>query len=71
MTLVTRPLNSRMRDAAWQKKKEYLEPSNTLLLNKDPLAQDEWDEEAIERRGKILAESVVEIWKPADYFLEN
>lgn len=71
LTLVTRPLNSRMRDAAWQKKKGYLEPSNTLLLNKDPLAQDEWDEEAIERRGKILAESVVEIWKPADYFLEN
>lgn len=71
LTLVTGRLNSRMRDAEWQKKKDYLDEHNTLLLNRDPLTQDEWNEEAIERRGRGLAERVIEIWKPAEYFLEG
>ena len=52
LTLVTGRLNSRMRDAEWKKKKDYLDEHNTLLLNRDPLTQDEWNEEAIERRGE-------------------
>ena len=72
LTLVTGRLNSRMSDASWEEKRKSLDQyGSTLMLNRDPLAQNEWDEEAIERRGRSLAQSIIDIWKPAEYFLEN
>ena len=70
MTLVTQKLNSTMSNASWQDKKGTLGRHATLLLNRDPLERSEWNEEAIERRGESLAASIIDIWKPAEYFME-
>ena len=71
LTLLTGRLNSTQSNASWKSKRATLDKHTTLILNKDPLAQDEWDEDAIERRGRSLAESIIDIWKPAEYFLVN
>ncbi|MCY4580746.1 MAG: DUF262 domain-containing protein [Chloroflexi bacterium] len=71
MTLVTGKLNSTLSNASWQEKKETLGKHSLLRLNQGPLSQTEWNEGTIERRGQDLASSIIDIWKPADYFLSG
>ena len=72
LTLVTQPLNSKVSNGPWPKKREALAEHSVLHLNKatNLLAADdgEWDEAAIEQRGRRLAELAAEVWPPADAF---
>jgi len=68
LTLVTQELNSSLSNAPWttavghDSKREALNRSNTLMLNKPILAHDAWDEAAIGYRSLELAERILAIW---------
>jgi hypothetical protein len=68
LTLVTQELNSSLSNAPWttavghDSKREALNRSNTLMLNKPILAHDAWDEAAIGQRSLELAERILGIW---------
>ena len=72
LTLTTDRLNSSLSNGPWEEKRTALDNHSTLLLNKDLLYTCvDWDEDAIDRRGEILASRIIDIWKPAQYFLDN
>ena len=68
LTLVTQKLNTSASNGPWERKREALDDHSALFLNKDLLryAGDEWDEAAIEERGRRLAELAVAAWPAAD-----
>lgn len=66
LTLVTRPLNTAMSNASWEKKRQALNDHTTLFLNKHLVEQDTWDEDAILARGHRLAAIMVEVWPGPD-----
>ena len=73
LTLTTSRLNSSLSNAAWPQKRETLQHHSTLLLNTEMLSNTpgDWDEDEIESRGASLALRILDIWKPAQYFLDN
>ena len=74
LTLTTDKLNSRLSNAPWDEKRQTLHEHSSLFLNKtllDDAPIDRWDEDAISDRTSKLAACVVEIWKPAEYFLST
>ena len=73
LTLTTERLNSSLSNGPWDEKETALANHSTLLLNKELLSDTsgEWDEDAIERRSSTLASRITDIWKPAQYFLDN
>lgn len=68
LTLVTQKLNTSASNGPWERKREALDDHSALFLNKDLLryAGDEWDEAAIEERGRRLAELAAVAWPAAD-----
>lgn len=73
LTLVHEKVNPRIGNAAWNVKRGAIEENSNLFLNRDLLkrAPEEWDEEAIRKRGKWLAGVVCEIWPYADALRER
>ena len=73
LTLTTSRLNSSLSNAAWPQKRETLQHHSTLLLNTEMLSNTpgDWDEDEIESRGASIALRILDIWKPAKYFLDN
>ncbi len=73
LTLTTGRLNASLSNGPWDEKRAALDKHSTLLLNKELLGDTagEWNEEAIERRSSILTSRIIDIWKSAQYFLEN
>ncbi len=73
LTLTTRKLNGSLSNGPWGEKKTTLEKHSTLLLNSEFLSgiSGEWNEDAIERRSGVLASRIIDIWKPAQYFIDN
>ena len=73
LTLTTSRLNTTLSNAPWNEKQETLDKHSTLFLNKDLLrsAPPEWNEVTIRDRTECLTQKIIEIWKPADYFLET
>ncbi|HRO98095.1 MAG TPA: DUF262 domain-containing HNH endonuclease family protein [Flavobacteriales bacterium] len=62
LTLVKQPLNSKMRNSSWAKKRKALKEHSLLNITTDYLDLDEWNEEAIEARAKDLAKEAVKVW---------
>lgn len=73
LTLTTRKLNGNLSNGPWNEKRTTLEKHDALLLNHDLLSDTpgEWNEDAIERRSAVLASRILDIWKPAQYFIDN
>jgi len=73
LTLTTSRLNSSLSNGPWDEKRIALDNHSTLLLNRELLSgtPGEWTEDTIEKRSRILASRILDIWKPAQYFLEN
>lgn len=63
LTLVTKSLNSSMKNAAWEKKKKALKEFSLLKITTDYIENTEWDETKIERRSSDLASMALKIWK--------
>ncbi len=73
LTLTTGRLNASLSNGPWDEKRTALENHSTLLLNNELLSgtQGEWNEDVIERRSAVLASRILDIWKPAQYFIDN
>lgn len=63
LTLVTKNLNSSMKNAAWETKKEALKQYSLLKLTTDYVDLDKWDESEIEKRANDLAIMALRIWR--------
>lgn len=70
LTLTSGKLNTRLSNGAWEEKRETLGKHSSLFLNKKLLENPPavWDEEAIWKRSRQLAELVIEIWPGPDKF---
>ncbi len=68
LTLVNKKLNPAMSHGAWPKKREAIAEHSVLYLNKALLEQagDQWDEDLIRDRAKILAQVTESVWPSAD-----
>jgi hypothetical protein len=69
LTLVTKPLNSKMSNAPWELKRKTLEAHSVLLLNRrllDESGDVAWDEQAILARSKRMAALVADFWPGPD-----
>ena len=64
LTLVTGRLNSKLSNAAWDKKKQALREYSSLNITTNYLDGDGWDEAGIYSRGEELAELALEMWAP-------
>ncbi|CAN7242234.1 DUF4268 domain-containing protein [Knoellia sp. LjRoot47] len=65
LTLLTTSLNSTVSNSGWPTKRNALRNHDTLLLNSRMLAEvgnDEWSEEAIDRRTEQLIDELLKIW---------
>lgn len=63
LTLVTKNLNSCMKNAAWDKKKEALKEFSHLKITTDYLDKKEWNENEIDSRANDLSTLALNIWK--------
>ena len=68
LTLVNRPLNSRLSNAPWDSKRETLADHSVLFLNKRLVNKGPqvWDEAAIEKRARWLCKKAVKVWPHRD-----
>ena len=73
LTLTTDRLNTRLSNGPWDEKRTVLENHSTLLLNRELLSgtTEDWDEDAIEARSTNLAARIIDIWKSAQWFIDN
>ena len=75
LTLVTQALNSRVSNGPWAGpagKRAELEKHTSILLTRDIVKTETWDEEAIQRRTRTLVEDFLAIWTvPADLPTHN
>lgn len=65
LTLTNKKLNSALNNDPWTKKRKTLSQHDNLFLNKELLqdvGDDDWNEEAIRRRGSRLADRICQIW---------
>lgn len=62
LTLVNQKLNSSVSNGPWRLKRDALGNSSTLYLTKNLIKSEDWDERAINARGKELLEHVLTIW---------
>ena len=66
LTLTTQQLNSSMSNDAWEAKRQELSDHTTLLLHKDLVSNDSWDEECIVNRNRWTAKVVSQVWPGPD-----
>ena len=64
LTLVTKRLNSKLSNDAWDEKTKTLRKYSSLNITTDYLDGDGWDETGIYSRAGDLAELAVEMWTP-------
>ena len=62
LTLVTRRLNSKLSNDAWDEKKKTLQKYSSLNITTDYLDDGIWDETRIDSRAGDLAELAVKMW---------
>lgn len=63
LTLVTSRLNSKMKNGPWLEKRDMLKKHSKLYLSNDLIDHaHQWNEEAIIRRSRMLAEILVRVW---------
>ena len=63
LTLVTKSLNSSMKNAAWDKKKKALKEFSLLKITTDYIDNKEWDETKIDTRANDFSSMALKIWK--------
>lgn len=68
LTIVTSPLNSSLSNGPWTSKRVALNDHSRLLINARLAEREKWDEEAIDERGRWLAEQLIEVWPGAEGF---
>ena len=68
LTFLVGSLNAKLSNGPWSEKREAIRESDNLYLNKDLLrrAPDTWDEDAIQERGRWMAEQICEVWPRAE-----
>ena len=72
LTIITKSLNSTIRNKSWNEKRQLLKDS-TLYMNRKLIdsAPNSWDEDAIKQRSILMAKLTTEIWRsPTDYMNE-
>lgn len=64
LTLLNAKLNSSVSNRAWTVKRDKIQQSDNLFLNKRLLENsgDQWTEEDIEQRGHWMGDTIVKIW---------
>ncbi len=63
LTLITKNLNSKLRNQAWIDKKKTLKEYSSLKMTTAFLDKEQWNENTIEERANLLATKAIEIWK--------
>ena len=63
LTLITKNLNSKLKNQAWQNKIETLKKYSSLKITTNYLDKSNWDEQTIMERADNLANKALEIWK--------
>lgn len=63
LTLITKNLNSKLRNQAWVDKKKTLKEYSSLKMTTAFLDKEQWNENTIEERANLLATKAIEIWK--------
>ncbi len=62
LTLLTKSLNSSIKNSPFQEKRRALDEHSLLVLNKEILRYNHWDEDCIIERGKALFEIALNLW---------
>jgi hypothetical protein len=62
LTLVTQSFNSGVSNLSFNVKRQELEDQSILMLNKDFVKKNKWDEGEIFERGRSLFEKAIQIW---------
>jgi hypothetical protein len=63
LTLITKNLNSKLRNQAWGDKKKTLKEYSSLKMTTAFLDKEAWNESTIEERANLLATKAIDIWK--------
>lgn len=63
LTLITKNLNSKLRNQAWVDKKKTLKDYSSLKMTTAFLEKEQWNENTIEERANLLGSKALEIWK--------
>lgn len=63
LTLVTKNLNSSMKNAKWDRKREVLKQYSHLQITTEYISSPNWDETRIGKRAEDLASAALKIWK--------
>lgn len=63
LTLITKNLNSKLRNQAWKDKRITLQEYSSLKITTRFLDKEEWNENTIEERANLLCEKALKIWK--------
>lgn len=62
LTLITKNLNSKLRNQAWDDKKKTLKEYSSLKMTTAFLDKEQWNEDTIEERANLLATKAIDIW---------
>lgn len=62
LTLITKNLNSKLRNQAWNDKKKTLKDYSSLKMTTGFLDVEKWNENTIEKRANLLAIKAIDIW---------
>ncbi|MFD0863054.1 DUF262 domain-containing protein [Sungkyunkwania multivorans] len=62
LTLITKNLNSKLRNQAWEDKKKTLKEYSSLKMTTAFLDKEQWNEDTIEERANLLATKAIDIW---------
>lgn len=68
LTLATKSLNSAMSNWAWPQKREELNAS-LLVMNRELWNEETWNEAAIDRRGSVLTQRILDLWRGPHEFM--
>jgi len=63
LTLITRNLNSKLKNDSWNDKRATLREFSSLNMTTDYLDNDQWNETLINQRANTLLATALEIWK--------
>ncbi|GGB09858.1 hypothetical protein GCM10011491_42240 [Brucella endophytica] len=62
LTILTQPLNSSVRNGKYEIKRKALQDHSLLVMNREITKVENWNEDTIEARGKLLFETAQEVW---------
>jgi len=63
LTLVTKNLNSKMKNTAWINKKKHLKEFSSLKITTPYIELNDWEESSIDNRAKDLSSTALLVWK--------